>query len=118
MILMLLRRLPLPTLRPPTAHPLSFRPLQMSRRNPALIVRSSARRSRAISAYHTHLITRIDLLRTTARALGPLTTLAAAALLRKECGDPGIIDEEAGPSEGGGEEDVEEDATRKVLAGV
>lgn len=84
-------------------------------RDPALVVSlSTAGDGRAISTNNADLVGGVDLLGTTRGALGALTTLAAAALLREESGDPGVVDEVAGTAKDGGENEVEEDAARGI----
>lgn len=89
-------------------------------RDPALIVsllRQGARRhGGAIASNDGDLVLRSDgLLRAARGTLGALAALAAAAGLREERLDPGLVDEVEGAGEGGEEEEVEEDATRCVL---
>lgn len=83
----------------------------MLRGNPALIVRlCTTCHSRAILADHRNLISRVDLLGALRRGLGTLAAFAAATLLWKEGGDPGLVNEVTGPAEDGDEEEIEEDA--------
>jgi len=56
------------------------------------------------------LIGRINLLASSRGTFGALATFAAPTLLGEESCDPGYVDEVDRASEGGGEEEVEEDA--------
>ena len=79
--------------------------------DPALIVGlGTGGDSRAVSADDGNLVGRVDLLGSTGRLLGALAALATALLLGEEGGDPGVVDEVDGSSEGAQEDDVEEDA--------
>ena len=88
--------------------------------DPALVVAGlgAARDGGAVGAHDRHLLGRVDLLALARGALGALAALAAAALLREERRDPGVVDEVAGAAEGGGEEEVEEDAGKDIVRRV
>jgi hypothetical protein len=80
--------------------------------DPALIVSLGSRgNSRTISAQDGDLISGVDLLAATGRALGALAALAAALLLREEGSDPGVVDEVDGSGEDAGEDCVQEKTT-------
>lgn len=91
-----------------------LRALQVRSRDPALIVLRAGGNSRAISANNSDLFGGVDLLGTLGGLLSTLTTLAAALLLREEGGDPGVVDEETGTSEGAEEDKVEEKTRQDV----
>ena len=96
------------------ADALGLRALQVRSRDPALIVLRAGGDSRAISANNSDLFGGIDLLGALGGLLSTLTTLAAALLLGEEGGDPGVVDEETGTSEGAEEDEVEEKARQDV----
>jgi hypothetical protein len=75
-------------------------------RDPALIILCARGDSRAISANNSDLLGGIDLLGALGGLLSTLTTLAAALLLGEEGGNPGVINEETGTSEGTEEDEV------------
>lgn len=110
---------PLPPRPSPTLHPPRLRPLQMSLRDPTLVVRSglsATRRGRAIRSSNPDLVRGIDLFAPRGRLPGPRGVFAAAAfLLREERGNPGAVDEIDSPREEGEEEEVEEYAVEKEL---
>ncbi|KAH0445785.1 hypothetical protein KCU90_g178, partial [Aureobasidium melanogenum] len=90
---------------------LGLRTRQVVGRDPGLVVGlSTAGNSRAVSTNNADLVGRIDLLGTTRRTLGTLTTLAATLLLREEGSDPSVVDEVDSTSEDTAEDKVEEDA--------
>lgn len=106
-----------PALRPSAAHSSCLRSLNVSSRDPRLIIALCASRdSRSVSANHRRLISRVDRLGATGGLLRALATLASALLLREQRCDPGIVDEVAGASECGREENVQEDAVIRALA--
>ena len=75
--------------------------------NPALIIRLGTRcNSRSVSTDNRNLVSRVDFLRLARGTLGPFASFTAAALLGEERGDPGTVDEIAGPEKGGQEEEV------------
>lgn len=87
----------------------------MLRRDPARVVALGARgNSRSISAENSSLVLGVNGFAATGGALGALAALAAALLLGKEGGDPGVVDEVDGSGEGAEEDEVEED-TRVAL---
>lgn len=93
-----------------TADALGLGPLQMGGRNPAFIICLSSRSNRRpIRTDHSNLISRINLLRSTRRSLRTLATFAATLLLGKEGGDPGVVDEVDGATEGTEENKVQKD---------
>ena len=96
------------------ADALGLRALQVRSRDPALIVLRAGGDSRAISANNSDLFGGIDLLGALGGLLSTLATLAAALLLGEEGGDPGVVDEETGTSEGAEEDEVEEKARQDV----
>lgn len=70
-------------------------------RDPALIIcLGAARDGWSITTDNADLLSRLDLLGTSAGALGALATLATTALLGEESGDPGAVDEVAGTGKG------------------
>lgn len=84
--------------------------------DPALIVRLCATGdSWSVSTNNADLVGWVDFLRLSGRALGPLAAFAAATLLGKECRDPGVVDEVAGASKSGSEDQVEEDTAERML---
>lgn len=96
------------------ADALGFGALKVRGRDPALIVGLCAGSdSRTISTNDGNLIGGVDLLALARRRLSTLTTLAAALLLREEGGDPGVVDEVHGSTEGAKEDEVQEDAREK-----
>lgn len=103
-------------LRSTAADTLSLRALQMRGRDPALVVLGAGSYSRTISTDNGNLLGGVDLLGALGRLLGALATLAAALLLREEGGNPGVVDEVDGSSEGAEEDKVEEDAGHKLVA--
>lgn len=80
--------------------------------NPAGVVALRRGDSGAISTDNGDLLGGIDLLGAAGGALGALTALAAALLLREEGGDPGVVDEVDGAAEDAKENEVEEETTR------
>jgi hypothetical protein len=82
--------------------------------DPALVVLGASSDSRAISTHNSNLLRGVDLLGALRGLLRALTTLAAPLLLGKEGGDPGVVDEVDGASEGAEEDEVEEDAGTKI----
>jgi hypothetical protein len=103
-------------LRPAAANAPSLRALQVLGRDPALVESTSlcaAGDSRAVSTNDGDLVGGIDFLALAGGARGALAALAAAAFLGEEGGDPGVVDEVADTTEGGEEEEVEEDAARR-----
>lgn len=86
----------------------------MRSRDPALIVLRAGGDSRAISANNSDLLGGIDLLGALGGLLSTLTTLAAALLLGEKGGDPGVVDEETGTSEGAEEDEVEEKTRQHI----
>lgn len=92
-----------PALGPPSAlHPLSLRPVDVMRGDPAFIIGHSARsNSRPISAENRDLVGWVDLLGLAGGPLGSFAAFAATTLLGEEGGDPGAVDEVEGPDEGG-----------------
>lgn len=83
--------------------------------DPALIIRLRSRRdSRAIGTDNSDLVGRIDLLSALRGTLGALTPLAAALLLRKEVGDPSVVDKVDSSSKRAEKDKVEEDAGRRM----
>ena len=94
----------------------------MSSGDPALVVSLGAsRHSRSICTSHGHLIGWVNRL-SSSRSLRALAALASSLLLWEQGGDPGVVDEVAGSTEGACEEEVQEDATiksqRKLKAGL
>lgn len=84
-------------------------------RDPGLVVGlSTAGDSRTVGTNNADLLGRVDLLGTTRRALGTLTTLSATLLLGEEGSDPGVVDEVDGTSEDTAEHKVEEDAAGRI----
>ena len=80
---------------------LRLRTLQMLRRDPALVIGlSSGCDSRVISTSNTSLVGWVDFLATAGRCFGALTTFTTTALLWEESGDPGVVDEVDGSTEG------------------
>lgn len=101
-----------------TLHPLGLRSLQVTGRDPALIVglSLSARGDGwAIGTDNADLVGGVDLLGALGGALCALATLATALLLREESSDPGAVDEVTGTGEDTSEDKVEEDA-RNVMS--
>lgn len=92
-----------PTLRSSTTlDSLSLRPVNVMRRNPALVVRRSfGGYSWSIGSHDRNLIGWIDWLRLARRSLGAFTAFASTTLLGEEGGDPGAVDEIACASEEG-----------------
>jgi len=82
----------------------------VGRGDPARVVLGAARDGGAISTDDGNLLGRVDLLGATGRLLRALTALAAATLLGEEGGDPGVVDEVDGATEGAQQDEVEEDA--------
>ena len=81
-------------------HPLSGRPIDMMRRDPTLIVSLRTRcHGWSISANDRNLISWVYFL-ASQRPLGPLASFTSAALLGKESGDPGAVNEVACPPKG------------------
>lgn len=85
--------------------------------DPLLVIRllgkGTRRNSRSIRANDADLILRGNgLLGAEVGAAGTLAAFTAAAGLREEGLKPGLVDEVEGAEEGGGEEEVEEDAVR------
>lgn len=79
-----------------TFDPPRFRPIEVSCRDPALIVSFSTRsHRRSIGSDDRYLVRWIHLLRLAGRLLGSLGALATATLLWEESGDPSAIDEVA-----------------------
>jgi hypothetical protein len=104
-------------LRPSAANPPGLRALQVLGGNPALVKSTSlgtSGDSRAIGANNRDLVSRVDLLGSLRGSLGALAALAAPLLLREQSRDPGVVDEVAGATEGGEEEEVEEDAVELI----
>jgi hypothetical protein len=97
-----------------TADALGLRALQVRGRDPALVVLGARGDSRAIGTDNGDLLGGVDLLGALGRLLGALTTLAASLLLGEEGGDPGVVDEVDGSSEGAEEDEVEEDAGKRI----
>lgn len=95
---------------PTTANPLGLGSLQVRGWDPALIVFGARCHSWAIFADDGSLINWVDGLGAARRFLRTLAAFAAALLLREESRNPGVVDEVAGPTEAGGEEEVQEDA--------
>jgi hypothetical protein len=83
-------------------------------RDPALIVLCTGGDSWAISANNSDLLGGVDLLGALGGLLSTLTTLAAALLLGEEGGDPGVVDEETGTSEGAEEDEVKEETRQDI----
>ena len=76
--------------------------------DPALVVLRASSNSWAVSADNSNLFSGVDLLGALGGLLSALTTLAAALLLGKEGGDPGVVDKVDGSSESAEEDEVEE----------
>ena len=100
-----------PTLRSAASDSLRLWSLQVSSWDPALVVGIGASGdSRAISTHNRYLLARVHRLGAAGRSFRALATLAAALLLREQRGDPSVVDEEAGSSKCGEQEEVQEDA--------
>jgi len=98
---------------PSAANPPGFRALQVTGGNPALVESASlgtACDSWAICADNRDLFGGVDLLASAGGSLSALAALAAPLLLREQSSNPGVVDEVAGATERGEEEEVEEDA--------
>ena len=105
------------TLRPAATHAPRLRALQVCGGDPALVESTglcAAGDGRAVGTNNGDLVGGVDLLGLAGGALGALAALAAALLLGEESGDPGVIDEVDDAAEGGEEEEVEEDAGRRI----
>lgn len=107
----LLLRLLAPALWPCTAlDPLCLRPVDVMCRDPAFIISRCFRSHRwSVGSNYRDLITRINLLRLSRGFLGTFAAFASTAFLGKEGSDPGAVNEIACSSEGGAEEEIEED---------
>lgn len=106
---------PLPPLYSGSAlHPPCLRPLQMSLRDPTLVISSlaPARNSRSVRANNTNLITWIHLLSPGGRFASAGSVFTTAFLLREQGCDPGVVDEVDCTCEETEEEEVEEDNLR------
>jgi len=89
---------------------LRLRTLQMLRGDPALVIGlSSGCDSRVVSTNNTSLVGWVDFLATAGRCFGALATFTTTALLREEGGDPGVVDEVDGSTEGCEKDGIEED---------
>jgi hypothetical protein len=98
-----------------TTNALRLRALQVRCWNPALVVRLGTRGDGgAIGTNNGDLFGGVDLLSTERRPLRALTTLAAALLLGKESGDPGVVDKVRDAAEYAENNEVQED-TKRVL---
>jgi len=81
----------------------------MLRGDPALVIGlSSGCDSRVIST-NTSLVGWVDFLATAGRCFGALATSTTTALLREEGGNPGVVDEVDGSTEGCEKDGIEED---------
>lgn len=96
---------------------LSLRALQMGSGDPAFIVGlCTGSNSRSISTGNSNLVSGIDLLASAGGAFGTLATLATALLLRKQSGNPGVVNKVDGSGEGSEENNIEEDTANTLLA--
>ena len=106
-------------LRPAAADAPGLRALKVSSGDPALVESTTslcaAGDSRAIGTNDGNLLSGVDFLALAGGTRSALAALAAAALLGEESGDPGVVDEVDDATEGGEEEEVEEDAGRGIL---
>ena len=82
----------------------------MLRGDPALVIGlSSGCDSRVVSTNNTSLVGWVGFLATAGRYFGALATFTTTALLREEGGDPGVVDEVDGSTEGSEKDGIEED---------
>jgi hypothetical protein len=82
----------------------------MLRGDPALVIGlSSGCDSRVVSTNNTSLVGWVGFLATAGRCLSTLATFTTTALLREEGGDPGVVDEVDGSTEGSEKDGIEED---------
>lgn len=101
----LLRLAPALGPRPAALDSLGFWPVDVVRRNPALVIRLGAAGDRgSVGPYNRDLVRRINFLRSERRLLGPFTSFSTTALLREESADPGAVDEVTGASKGSEED--------------
>lgn len=76
--------------------------------DPALVVLSARGNSRAISANNRNLLGRVDLFGALRGLLGTFAALTTTLLLGEEGGDPSVVDEVGGSSEGTEEDNIQE----------
>ena len=82
----------------------------MVSRDPALVIRlCTTGYGWSIRSEDGDLVSWVHLLRTPRGLFRALAALASAAFLGKEGGNPGVVDEVAGTTEGSAEEKIEED---------
>jgi hypothetical protein len=85
------------------------------RGDPALVVGLCAgSNSGAIGTHNGNLVSGVDLLGAEGGLLRALASLAAALLLGEESGDPGVVDEVGDSAKDAENNEVQEDARRRV----
>ena len=98
-----------PTLWSAASDSLRLRSLQVGGWDPALVVGIGASsNSWPICPDNRYLLAWVHRLGAAGRSFRALATLAAALLLREQRGDPSVVDEEAGSSKSGEQEEVQE----------